>query len=198
LPILLYSADLLVPTKSMLTKMEVYWRQVQRWTTNCLRTTPTTILAAEACLPPISVLASHKRRMAALRLVCSAPSINPAAARLCRSFPSMQRLRAPDSHRSLCTKLQPNVMPLNWRTPLPRPPVRTHLPVDALAHLTIPLLEGLSFPPLFPPHLLPRAGGLPPLDVMPPAYRGLPRPARRLLPPDWTRPAPPPPPPPLP
>src|SRR5437588_5054325 len=156
LPILLYGADLLVPTKGMLTKMEVHWRQVQRWTTNCFRTTPTNILAAEACLPPISVLASHKRRIAALRLVCSAPSINPAAASLCRSSPSMQPLRAPDSHRSLCTKLQPNVMLLNWSTPPPRPPVWTHLPVDALAHLTLPLLEGLSFAPLFPAYLLPR------------------------------------------
>src|SRR5207302_5250788 len=112
-PILLYGTDLLIPTKGMLTKMEVFWRQVQRWTTNCFRTMPTTILAAEACLPPISVLASHTRRMAALRLVCSAPLINQAAARLYRSFPSLQRLWAPDSHRSLCTKLQPNVMPLN-------------------------------------------------------------------------------------
>src|SRR5205807_5822067 len=147
---------------------------------------------AEPCLPPISVLASHNRRMAALRLVCSAPSINPAAARLCRSFPSMQRLRAPDSHRSLCTKLQPNVMPLNWRTPLPRPPVRTHLPVDALAHLTLPLLEGLSFAPLFPAHLLPREGGLPPVDVMTAAYIRLQGRSRRLLLEDWKRLAPPP------
>src|SRR5207237_1768919 len=171
LPILLYSADLLVPTKSMLTKMEVYWRQVQRWTTNCLRTTPTTILAAEACLPPVSVLASHKRRMAALRLVCAAPSINRAAARLCHSFPSMQRFRAPDSHRSLCTKLQPNVMPLNWRTPLPCPPVRTQLPVDALAHLTLPLLKGLSFAPLSSSHLRHALACLLPNPVIPAAYR---------------------------
>src|SRR5205807_1799630 len=83
---------------------------------------------------------------------------------LCRSFPSMQRFRASDSHRSLCTKLQPNVMPLNWRTELPHPPVRTHLPVDSLAHLTLPLLEGLSFAPLFPAHLLPREGGSLPLN----------------------------------
>src|SRR5438309_9816853 len=134
---------------------------------------PATILAAEACLPPISVLASHQRHMAALHLVCAALSIHPVAARLCRSFPSMPHFRAPDSHRSLCTKLQPNVMPLNWRTSLPRPPVQTHLPVDALAHLTLPLLEGLSFAPLFQAHLLTNDGGLPPVDVMTAAYRGL-------------------------
>src|SRR5207302_3196087 len=66
----------------------------------------------------------------------------------------------------LCTKLQPNIMPLNWRTTLPRPQVRTHLPIDALAYLTLPLLEGLSCAPLFPAHL-------PLIDVMTAAYRGL-------------------------
>src|SRR5207237_5299778 len=74
----------------------------------------------------------------------------------------------------------------------PRPPVRTHLPVDALAHLTIPLLEGLSFAPLFPAHLLLREGGLPPFDVMTAAYRGLQGRSRRLLLEDWKRLAPPP------
>src|SRR5207302_5564868 len=153
LSILLYGADLLIPTKGMLTNMEAYWRQVQRWTTNCFRTTSTTILAAEAGLPPISVLVYNERHMAVLRLVCATPSINPAAARLYRSFSSMQRFRVPDSHRSLCTKLQPNVMPLNWRTPLPRPPVRTQLPVDALAHLPLPRIDAISTTPPFPtPH----------------------------------------------
>src|SRR5205807_4149147 len=137
-----------------LRKMEVYWCQVQQWTTNCFRTTPTTILAAEAFLPTISVLVSPKRYMATLHLVCTTPSINQAAARHCCSFPSMQGFRVPDSHRSLCTKLQPNVMPLNWYTLLPWPPVRTHLPVDTLSHLTLPLLEGLSFATRFPANLL--------------------------------------------
>src|SRR5207302_2703956 len=62
LPILLYSADLLIPTKGMLTKMEVFWHLVQRWTRNCFRTTPPTILAAEVCLPPLSLLAPPYRR----------------------------------------------------------------------------------------------------------------------------------------
>ena len=68
LPILLYGTYLLISIKGILAKIEVYCRQVQRWTTNCFKTTPTTIFAAEACLPPISVLVFHKRRMAALQL----------------------------------------------------------------------------------------------------------------------------------
>ena len=155
-PILSYGADLFTPPKGLLDKMEVHWRRVQRWVTNCFQSTRVPILAAESCLPPLSVLLPHKRRMAALRVVSSPTSIKPASARLCRSFPTLLKARAPDSYRALCTRLAPNVMPLNWKTLLRSPPVRTHLPVDALAHLTISLLKELSYAPLinstYPPY----------------------------------------------
>ena len=99
--------------------------------------------------------------MAALRLISSLTSINPALARLCRSFTALLKTRPPDSHRALCTRLAPKVMSLNWKTPLRSPPVRTHLPLDALAHLTLPLLEGLSFAPLINSTLLPDLPALP-------------------------------------
>jgi len=38
--------------------------------------------------------------------------------------------------------------PLDWRTETPSPPIRKHLSIDALAHLTLPLQEGLSRLPL--------------------------------------------------
>ena len=184
-PILSYGANLFVPTKGLLSKMDVHWRQVQRWVTNCFRTTPLPILSAESSLPPLHVLFSHKRRMAALRLVCSAPSINPASARLCQSFPTLLRARAPDSYRSLCTRLPPNVMPLNWKTPRPSPPVRSHLPVDSLAHLTLPLLEGLTFAPMINSLLLPDLRPLPDDATMTAAYRALQRKARPLMIEHW-------------
>ena len=129
-PILSYGADLFTPTKGLLNKMEVHWLQVQRWGTNCFRSTPVPILATESCLPPLTVLLPHKKRMAALWLISSPTSINPASARLCMSFPSLLKARAPDFHRALCTRLAPNIMPLNWKTPLRSPPVRTLLPVE--------------------------------------------------------------------
>ena len=184
-PILSYGADLFVPTKGLLSKMDVHWRQVQRWVTNCFRTTPLPILSVESCLPPLHVLCSHKWRMAALHLVCSPPSINPASARLCRSYPTLLRARALDSHRSLCTRLPPNVMPLNWRTPRPSPPVRSHLPVDSLAHLTLPLLEGLTFAPMINSLLLPDLPPLPDDATMSAAYRALQRKARSLMLEHW-------------
>ena len=184
-PILSYGADLFTPTKELLNKMEVHWRQLQRWVTNCFRSTPVPILTAELCLPPLMVLIPHKKQIAALRLSSSPTSINPVSARLCRSFPALLKARAPDSHQALCTRLDPNVMPLNWKTPLRSPPVRTHLPVDALAHLTLPLLEGLSFAPLINSTLLPDLPALPSNEIMTNAYRALKWRAQTLLLEHW-------------
>jgi len=64
-------------------------------------------------------------------------------------------------------------MPLNWKTPRPSPPTRTHLPVDAMAHLTLPLLRGLSFAPLITSALLPDLPSLPPDSLMKAAYSSL-------------------------
>ena len=174
-----------IPTKGLLNKMEVNWRQVQRWVTNCIRSTHMPILAAESCLPPLSVLLPHKGRIAALRLISSPTSINPATARLCRSFPALLKARAADSHRALCTRLAPNVMPLNWKPPLRSPLVRTHLLVDAIAHLTLPLLEGLSFAPLINSTLLPDLPALPSDEIMTNAYRALKRQAQTLMMEHW-------------
>src|SRR5437588_10951160 len=88
LPILSYGADLFIPTKATLDKLSVFWNKVLRWVTNCFSTTIVTVLPCEACLPPLQSLLPHKRKMAALRLACSCPSMNPAAARLPPSFPS--------------------------------------------------------------------------------------------------------------
>ena len=184
-PILSYGAYLFTPTKGLLNKMEVYWRQVQRWVTNCFQSTPVPILAGESCLPPLSVLLPHKRRMAALRLISSPTSINPASACLCRFFPTLLKARAPDSHQAPFTRLDPNVMPLNWRTPLRSPPVRTHLSVDPLALLTLPILEGLSFAPLINSTLLPDLSVLPSDQIMTNAYRALKRGAQTLILEHW-------------
>ena len=92
----------------------------------------------ESCLPPISLLIAHRQRLAALRVVCSPPSVNPATARLHPSFPSLSAHRAPDSSRAMTRGLSSVYLPLHWKTPRPVPPIRNYLPVDAVAHRTIP------------------------------------------------------------
>ena len=184
-PILSYGADLFTPTKEVLNKMKVHWRQVQKWVTNWFRSTPVPLLAAESCLPPLMVLLPHKRRMAALRPISSPTSIHPASARLCRSFPTLLKARVPDSFRALCTRLDPNVMPLNWKTPLRSPPVHTHLPVDALVHLTLPVLKGLSYAPFINSTLIPDLPALPSDEIMNNAYCALKRQAQSLMMDHW-------------
>ena len=181
LPTPLYGADLMVPRRGMLTKMDIYWRQVQRWVSNCFRSTPIPVLAPEACIPPLLAIVQHKRHMAGLRLICATPTVNPAAGRPCPTLPSLLKYRAPDLHRGLCTRLHPNVMPLSWKTNRPHSKVRSHLPVDKLANLARPLLGTLSFAPLARADLFPEAPSLPPYDTMTNTYRALKGRTRLLL-----------------
>jgi len=192
-PILGYGADLFVPSKGLLSKMEVNWRKVQHWVKNYFVATPIPILSAEASLPPLAVLLPHKRGMATFRLGWSPRQINPASARLCRAFPSLLIFRAPDSHRSVCTRLDPNIMPLNWKTPRPSPPTRTHLPVDAMAHLTLSLIRGRSFAPLINSSVVLDLAPLRPDNVMKATYSSLKASARLLILDSWPLDHPPPP-----
>jgi len=73
LPILTYGSDLLTPTYIALRSMNCFWHRVQRWTTNNFYSTPTSILAREACLPPIVSYGRYRRRLAALRVACAPP-----------------------------------------------------------------------------------------------------------------------------
>jgi len=84
-------------------------------------------------------------------------------------------------------------MPLNWKTPRPSPPTRTHHPVDALVHHTLPLLGGLSFAPLINSSLLPDLPPLPPDNVMKSAYSSLKAKAGLLMLEAWPLDHPPPP-----
>jgi len=133
--------------------------------------------------------------MAALRLICAAPTVNPAAGGLCSTLPSLLKYRATNSHRGLCTRLPPNVMPLSWKTNRPQSRVRSHLPVpvDELANLVRPILETLSFAPLARADCLAEAPSLPPHNTMTNAYKALKGRTRLLLVEKWRRLAPPPP-----
>lgn len=166
LPIMTCGADLLVPNHRTLQSMNAFWHPVYRWVTNNY-STPTSILTREACLSPIDVYCYHRRQLVALRIECAPPTHNPAAARLPTSFPSLLVFKAPDSSRHLTVGLSSFYLPLNWQTPVPTPPMRKHLPIDTLAHLTIPLSEGLSCFPLVL-HTPPPAGeDIPPLCSWP-------------------------------
>jgi len=140
----------------------------------------------ESCLPPVSLLVTHRQRLAALRVVCSPPSVNPATARLHPSFPSLSVYRAPDSSRALTRGLSSVYLPLHWKTPRPVLPMRNHLPVDAVAHRTIPFTLGLSRMPMINSHLVCPAPSLPLESLMDSTYSALKKRVREALLAEWS------------
>ena len=185
LPILTYGSDLLTPNTHSLDAMNSFWHRVCRWVTNCFFSTPSSILTREACLPPVAAYCRYRRRLAALRVACAPPTHNPAAARLPATFPSLSTFRAQDSSRHLTRGLSSVYLPLDWRTETPSPPIRKHLPIDTMAHLTIPLTEGLSRLPLVLHAPPPPGTNIPPSDLMRKTYLTLRKRAREALMADW-------------
>jgi len=188
-PILSYGADVFVPSAHMIRKLSVFWHKVQRWATNCFMATPTDILAIEACLPPLGLLLAYKRPQANLRIMCSPPEINPAAARLPSSLrtPSLHR-HWPD-HRVLSARNAGSRLPLPWLQARAPSKNRAHLPLDALPHTMLFLLgpDGVGPLPVTTQHLL--------IDHYPePApgrcYPQLKLPCRSLLMKEWEEAAP--------
>ena len=133
-PILSYGADDFLPTVHMIRKLAVFWHKDQRWTTNCFVSTPTDILAIEACLPPLELLLKYKRRLASLRILCSPPEINPATARLLPSVQTPSLYRHSPDHRTLSAGNAGSRLPLPWLQPRPPSKNRAHLALDALPH----------------------------------------------------------------
>ena len=155
-PILSYGEDAFLPTVHMTRKLSAFWHKVQRWATNCFMSTPTDILAIEACLPPLEILLTYKRRLAHLRVLCSPPAINSAAPMLPPSVqtPSLDR-HSPD-HRALSAKNAGSRLPLLWIQPRQPSKNRAHLPLDALPHSMLFLLGSnrLDALPVTSQHLL--------------------------------------------
>ena len=124
-------------------------------------------------------------RLAAPRITCAPPTQNPAAARLPSFFPSPSVFRAQDSSRHLTKGLSSVYLPLDWRSTVPTPPIWKHLPRDAMAHLIIPLLEGLSRLPLVLHAPPPPGMHIPPPQLMPKTYLALKGWPRNALLDDW-------------
>jgi len=146
LPILTYGCDLFVPDAATLKKFNSFWHVVLRWTTNCFCTTALGALSREASLPRISSICKHRRRSAALRLVCAPSEFNPATARIHESVPTWDQGRSADDHRFLLGGSSPAVHLTSWLGPAVNS--AKHLPLDSLCHEVSDLIEEISILPL--------------------------------------------------
>jgi len=180
-------ADLFTPTVGTANRLNTFWHKVQRWTTKCCSATPTGILSVESCLPPVSLLITHRQRLATLRVVCSPPSVNPTTAGLHHSFPSLSTRRGPDSSRALTKGLTSVDLPLHLTTPRHVPPITNYLPIDAVPHRTRPFTTGLSKMPMINSHLVSPAPALHPQSLMNATYSGLKKGVRESLLDDLSR-----------
>ena len=100
----------------------------------------------EASLPPISSIGKHRRRSAAIRLVCAPSEFNPATARIPKSVPTWDQGRSADDHRFLLTGSTKAAHLTSWLGP----PVNSakHLPLDSMCHEVADLIEEISILPL--------------------------------------------------
>jgi len=101
------------------------------------------------------------------------PRVNPATARLHPTFPSLSVYCVPDSSRAITTRLTSVYLPLYWGTPRPTPPIRNHLPVDAVAHRMIPFTHGLFKMSMINSHLVAPTPVLPHQSLMTHTYSAL-------------------------
>jgi len=136
-------------------------------------------------LPGRSLLVCQRQRLAALRVVCSPPEINPATAQLHTAFPSHSSHRAHDSSRALTRGLSSVYLPLHSITTLPVPPLRNHLLIDAVAHKTIPFTHGLSRMPMVNSHHVSPAPSILPRSLMDNTYSALKKRVREALLAEW-------------
>jgi len=179
LPIHTYGCDLFVPDTATLEKLNSLWHGMLRWTTNCFYTTALCALYWEASLPPISTICKHRRRSAALRVVCAPWAFNPASARIPGSVPTWNQGPSPDEHRFL---LQGSSKAVHVTSSLGRAVNSAkHLPLDSLGHEVSDLIEEISILPLASTDLV----GLPLLLVPSVTYQALRIPLIQSLLADW-------------
>ena len=76
-------------------------------------------------------------------------------------------------------------LPLYWKAPRPSPPLRNHLPIDAVAHKTIPFTHGLSRMAKINSLLISSAPSALPRSLMDNTYSALKKSVREALLAQW-------------
>jgi len=145
LPTLLYGAEVLVPSRTMMGKMQKFWNRVARWVTNTFYSTNVTVLSVEACLAPIDLHVEQMKTMTAIRLVTAAPENNVATAMLPITFPTKDDFRVVTNRRLAFDANKGGMRPKTWSS-IATTTQQTRLPMDEVAATAVTVFPDLKIP----------------------------------------------------
>ena len=185
LAILTYGCDLFIPDSATHKKLDSFWHDVLRWTTNCFYTTPCGALYWEASLPPLSTICKCRRQSAALHLVCAPSQFNPATARIPESVPTWHQGRSIDHHHFLLRGSSKAIHLTSWNCPAVNS--AKHLALDCLCHDISNLIAEVPILPLASTNLV----SLSLLQEPSISYQALRTPLEQLLLTNWLNMSPP-------
>ena len=131
IPTLLYGAEFLDPSATMTHKMEVLLNRVKRWITNCVYSTKTNVLSAEACIMPVDLYLEQIPDMAAIRSSTALLNNNIATALFPLAFPLHDSFRLPSNRRAAFSKAG-GMTPKTWDS-TSCTSVQRILPIDEVA-----------------------------------------------------------------
>ena len=132
LPTLLYGAEFLVPSKTMMNEMQKFWNRVMRWITNAFYATNISVLSSEACLAPMALYTEQIRLMAAVRIATAIPENNVATAMLPQSFPIKKVFRIATNRRAAFDRNKGGMRPKVWSSKC-NTTAQVRLPIDEIA-----------------------------------------------------------------
>jgi hypothetical protein len=127
---LLYGAQILVPSVTVLNKMQRFWNRVLRWITNIFYATNIIVLSAEACLALIKLYLERIQKMTAIRITSAIPENNIATAMLPGGYPLVNPHRYPSNRRAYSRK-EGGTRPRVWNS-VAINPTQVRLPIDEL------------------------------------------------------------------
>ena len=116
-----------------------------RGSTTCLNTTALGALYRAASLPHISSICRHRRRSAALRLICAPSEFKPATARIPASVPTWDQGGSVDDHCFVLQGSSKAVHLISWLGPALNS--AKHLPLDSLCYEVSDHIEEISILP---------------------------------------------------
>jgi len=135
----------MVPSRTIMGKMQKFWNRVARWVTNTFYLTNITVLSVEACLAPIDLYVEQMKKMTAIRLVMAVQKNHIAMVMLLSTFYVNDDIRVVTNLRLAFDATRGGMRPRTWfSTAITTQQVR--LPMDKVAATAVAVFPNLRIP----------------------------------------------------